>query len=407
MAPGMTTRLYYTEPWRREFDAEVVDVTDVGGRRAVRLDRTAFYPTSGGQPFDTGTIGEARVVDVTEDEASGEVQHVIDGAVSVGDRVRGVIDWTRRFDHMQQHTGQHMLSAAFAHGHGVRTESFHLGADVSTIDLAREVSADEIATAEAEANRVVWEDRPVAIRFVAEDEAARLPLRKQPVKSGRLRLIEVEGFDLSACGGTHVSRTGAIGIIAVRGWERFRGGSRLTFVCGRRALGALRALRDSADGAARQLTVHPDELPAAVERLLVERKETQRELRGYVERLARYQGEELAQGAERVGAVAIVVEALEGYDANALKVVGTRLVREPGRIAVLFSRARPALVIALRSGDVASVDCGALVRELFARFGGKGGGRPDLAQGGGLEASPDALVAAARELVGLGRLPPG
>jgi len=397
----MTMRLYYTEPWRREFNAEVVGVTAVGGRAAVRLDRTAFYPTSGGQPFDTGTLGGARVVDVVDDEDAGEVLHVVEGvepgALAPGATVRGVVDWDRRVDHMQQHTGQHLLSAALHRLHDVRTLSFHLGADASTIDLAREVTPAEIASAEAAANRVVWENHPVSIRFVTAEEAERLPLRKEPVKAGRLRLVEVEGFDLSACGGTHVSRTGAVGVIAVRASERLRGGTRLTFVCGARALASYHALRDAVDAAARPLTVHPGELPAAVERLQSERKALQREAKALAERLAAFEAGALAKRATRLGAVSAVVEALEGYDAAALKIVATTLVREPGRAAVLFSRTRPALVVAARSADVSQVDCAEVARALFARFGGKGGGRPDFAQGGGLDATTGELVAAAQD----------
>src|SRR5207248_1258434 len=205
----MTDRLYYTDPYLREFDATVQRVETRGGRALVTLDRTAFYPTSGGQPFDTGTLGDLPIVDVVDDEHDGSVKHVVENAadVRVGQTVHGVIDWPRRFDHMQQHSGQHVLSAAFDKLFGVRTVSFHLGAAVSTIDLAREMTAAEIAAAETGANRVVWEDRPVSIRFADAEEAARLPLRKEPARGGVLRLIEVEGFDLSACGGTHVART--------------------------------------------------------------------------------------------------------------------------------------------------------------------------------------------------------
>src|SRR4029077_13482463 len=191
-----------------------------------------------------GTLNASRVVDVMDDE-NGAVVHVVDGTVPVvGEAVHGVVDWRRRFDHMQQHTGQHVLSAAFVHLFGVKTVSFHLGTDVSTIDLAREVTAREIAAAEDEANRIVWEDRAVTIRYANAEEAAALPLRKKPARTGTLRLIDVEGFDLSACGGTHVSRTGAVGLIAVTAWERFKGGHRLEFACGNRVLVRFRTLRD-------------------------------------------------------------------------------------------------------------------------------------------------------------------
>src|SRR5207248_6813655 len=182
----MTDRLYYTDPYLREFDATVQRVETRGGRALVTLDRTAFYPTSGGQPFDTGTLGDLPIVDVVDDEHDGSVKHVVEDAadVRVGHTVHGVIDWPRRFDHMQQHTGQHVLSAAFDRLFHVRTVSFHLGAAVSTIDLAPEVPPADIAAAENEANRIIWEDRPVAIAFADSEEAARMPLRKEPNRAG-------------------------------------------------------------------------------------------------------------------------------------------------------------------------------------------------------------------------------
>ena len=251
----MTDRLYYNDPSLREFEATVTGVERAGDRLRVALDRTAFYPTSGGQPFDTGTLGQLRVIDGVDDNG-GTIAHVVEnGALEVGDPVHGAIDWPRRFDHMQQHTGQHVLSAAFEHLFQVRTLSFHLGVAASTIDLAREMAADEIAAAEGEANRIVWEDRPVAIRYASGEEAAALKLRKEPVRSGTLRLVEVEGFDLSACGGTHVARTGAIGVIAVGAWERFKGGQRIEFLCGGRALERFRRMRDAVTAGVRLLSV--------------------------------------------------------------------------------------------------------------------------------------------------------
>ena len=192
------------------------------------------------------------MVDVV-DRMTASCSHVVEGQVPAGP-THGRIDWDRRFEHMQQHTGQHVLSAAFERVCQARTESFHLGSASATIDLAQEVSPAQIAAAELAANRVVWEDRPVSVRFVDESEAANLPLRKEPRRSGRLRIVEVDGFDLSACGGTHVSRTGAIGNISVGSFERFRGGTRVEFRCGIRALESYRLLRDTVSSAARLLS---------------------------------------------------------------------------------------------------------------------------------------------------------
>ena len=390
-----TTRLYYAEPWRREFEARVIDVR-TAGPRAVVLDRSAFYPTSGGQPFDTGVLGGARVTSVEEDEA-GNVLHHVEGDLESGALVRGAIDWPRRFDHMQQHTGQHVLSAAFDQLHGARTESFHLGTEVSTIDLGRDLSARQIEEAETLANQVAWEDRPVGIRFVSDEEASRMPFRKPPARSGRIRVIEVERFDVSACGGTHVSRTGEVGIIAVRAWERYKGGMRIEFVCGGRALAAYRGLRDAVTGAIRTLSVFPHELPDAIARLQAANKDAARDIKKLREDLGTFEGRALAASAVPVGRLSVVIAAVTGYDAGSLKPLASAACEGDGGVAVLFAgEASPYVVAATRQASATAVDCGALVKALCAAFGGKGGGRPDMAQGGGLAASAEDLVAFAR-----------
>ena len=394
----MTHRLYYTESYRSEFDATVVDVDSVGGRTHVTLDQTAFYPASGGQPCDTGTIGGAAVSDVIDRE-DGTIAHVTSGSLKVGEVVRGAIDWARRFDHMQQHTGQHVLSAAFDHLFGVRTESFHMGTLSATIDLAREVGAAEVAKAEDEANRIVWEDRAVAIRFASAAEAAKMPLRKESIRTGPLRLIDVEEFDLSACGGTHVSRTGGIGVIAIGGWEKFRGGSRVEFLCGGRALNRFRLWRDSLAATQKFLSVAPEEMAAAVERMQGESKSQQRTLRGFQEQLAIHEAQALLAKAVPSGDQMVVVAALEGWDAQGLKAIAVAAAAErPNVVVALFSATTPALVVIAR-GSAATTDAGALLRGLVARFGGKGGGKPDLAQGGGLAGSRVELAVVVHELL--------
>jgi alanyl-tRNA synthetase len=409
----MTDRLYYTDSYLREFDALVVGIDERGGLTQVTLDRTAFYPTSGGQPFDIGSLGPLRVVDVI-DQDDGTIAHVADRAAgeagaqgaaaadaaspAVGDRVRGSIDWRRRFDHMQQHTEQHVLSAAFERLFGVRTVSFHLGAASSTIDLARVVSAREIAAAEDEANRVVWEDRSVSVRFESAEAAARLPLRKAPARTGTLRIIDVEDFDLSACGGTHVARTGAIGLIATASAERFKGGHRIEFLCGGRALDRFRTLRDATASAIRLLSVATDELPAGIERLQADAREQKRAFAGAQTELARYRAVELAASAEQTPAGRLVLRAIDA-DAQGLKTLAGAVAAEPGRLVVLTSTARPALVVVARSADL-TIAANDLLASLVARFGGRGGGKADLAQGGGLDAPADDILSAVRSLIG-------
>jgi alanyl-tRNA synthetase len=395
---GSTSRLYYTEPWLRRFETRVTDVVPAGSSLRVWLERTAFYPSSGGQPFDTGTLNDARVRDVIEG-GDGRVEHVVEGTLEVGQPVVGEVDWPRRFDHMQQHTGQHILSAAFERLYKARTESFRLGAEFSTIDLAREVMPSEIASAEEEACRVVWEERPVTIRFVTDAEAAKLPLRKEPVRGGWLRLIEVEGYDLSACGGTHVSRTGEIGIVAVRGWEKFRGGTRVEFVCGRRALVSHRVWRDAATGAARLLSALPAELSAAVERLQQEGKDARRALKALAEKAAKLEAGALASRAVETAGVAVYVDALDGYDVNVLKLLASSFVAEPYRVAALFTTTTPTQFVVARSADVSRIDAAAIVAAVTKQFGGKGGGKPESAQGGGVVGTSAALIVAARDSI--------
>jgi alanyl-tRNA synthetase len=342
----MTLRIYYTDPACREFDAVVTTAATHEGRPAVILDRTAFYPTSGGQPFDLGALGPVRVVDVID--ADDAVVHVVDAPLSAGTAVRGSIDWDRRFDHMQQHTGQHVLSAAFDRLASNRTVSFHMGAE--------------------------------------------------PARGGTLRLIEVAGFDLSACGGTHVSRTGSIGLIAVTSAEKFKGGSRISFACGGRALRVFRNYRDAVGGSVRVLSVLPGELPAAVEKLQTEAKELRKSQSRLQEQLAGHEAERLLVATPERDGRRVVTEVISGFEAQGLKAMASALAARGRTVAALVSASSPALVVIARSADE-TVDANAVLRQLIAQFGGKGGGKPDLAQGG-LNGEPAAILAAIRELLG-------
>jgi alanyl-tRNA synthetase len=419
----VTSRIYYTDPYCRRFEASVAKAFVHDGRPAALLDRTAFYPTSGGQPFDTGKLFEARgagragevggerrgpygsAIDVIETvDLDDDVVHILSGPVIEGATVCGEIEWTRRFDHMQQHTGQHILSAAFDRLFQNRTVSFHMGADVSTIDLQREASWDQIAHAEGEANRVVSENREVAIRLVSSEHAAALPLRKEPARAGTLRLIEVKDFDLSACGGTHVSRTGAIGSLVVTAAEKFKGGTRVTFACGTRAIRAFQSLRDAVAGSVRLLSVLPRELPAAIERMQAETKDLRRTLRKFQEALASHEAAHLIGACEvGNGAALVIVEALDGWDANGLKAIATHIAAQANAAVALFSRTPPHPVVIARSPGM-PVDAAAVLGELINRFGGRGGGKADLAQGGGFGGNLSEILGAARQLLESGPL---
>ena len=394
----MTQRIYYTDAYCRSFDAVVIRALDHGGRPAAVLDRSAFYPTSGGQPFDVGVLGGATVVDVVD--AGGEVVHVLSAPLAAGAVVHGEIDWVRRFDHMQQHTGQHVLSAALIRACAAPTVSFHLGSETSTIDLAVTLETADVERAVDEANQVVWDDREVSVRFASADEAKALPLRKESAREGELRLVEVPGFDLSACGGTHVARTGVIGLIAVTGVEKFKGGVRVTFVCGGRALRSLRQLRGAVAGAVRLLSVLPHELPAAVDKLQAESKGLRKTIAGLQAALAVHEADRLlAAVAPDAAGRRLIAEVYEGWDASGLKTIASSLVaRDP--VAVVLVAAGPQPLVVVACAPSLELDASAVLRRITERFGGRGGGRPDLAQAGGLTGNAVEIAAFARDALG-------
>lgn len=332
------------------------------------------------------------------------MRHVVRGtAPTVGAAVHGVVDWTRRFDHMQQHTGQHLLSAVIEHAFKARTVSFHLGASSSTIDIDRELSAADIARAEAESNRVIWQDLPVSIRYATEEKARALPLRKESARTGTLRLIDIESTDLSAFGGTHVARTGMIGQLLIASWERFKGGQRIEFLCGGRALARAQQLRDVMSASIRLLSVIPTELPSAIERMQQEAKDRKLALAAAQIELATHEGAALAASAEPLGAIAAVLRVAEG-DANRLKALASAIAQRSGVLATLVSASRPSLAVAARASDV-SLSCQDLIAAIAGEFGGRGGGRPDMAQCGNLQADPTRVLDFARSWIERGGPP--
>ncbi|MGE3508869.1 MAG: alanyl-tRNA editing protein [Vicinamibacterales bacterium] len=392
----MTRRLYYDDQYRRAFDATIRGIERRGQLTAVWLDESAFYPTSGGQPSDTGTLSSFAVADVVDEHD--EVVHLVSGQPDwrEGQSVHGDIDWDRRFDHMQQHTGQHLLSAAIARVCQVSTVSFHLGRESATIDIARALTPLELNTVEDDANRIVAENRTVSVRYAESAETATLNLRKPSAREGRLRLIEVDDVDLSACGGTHVSQTGAVGAMVIRSWERFRKGQRIEFLCGTRAVHAYRGLRDVIGASVRLLSVLPSELAGAIEHLQACAREQDKTIVELRTERALLQAPALAEAAELIGHVRWVFRAVDA-DATGLKALASAIVTRPGVVAVLTSPVSPALLVVARSADVA-LSCDGLVRTLAAAFGGRGGGRPELAQAGTLGADGDVILARAREL---------
>ncbi len=400
-----TERLYYTDSHLTEFEARVVAVTEsVSGWCAVTLDRTAFYPTGGGQPSDTGTLDSTPVLECI-DQDDGDMLHVIQGrAPLVGATVRGRVDWERRQDHIQQHTGQHILSQAFVALYGAETHSFRMMDDASEIDVALKDPADErIERAIERANSIIWEDRPVRVRLVTPEEAAELPLRKDSAREGELRIIEIEDFDLSPCGGTHAHRTGEVGHIAARSWERAKGLVRIEFVAGRRATADYRRANRTARRVAALFSAARDEAPTAVARLLEENKQLTRRIRTFEEESARVEGDELVRNAApRVDGLRVIARIFDGRDAEMLKHLALAVIAHPQTVALFGSRdGETARLVFARSAD-APGDMNVLLREACLMLDGRGGGRPDMAQGGGhhVEKLDDAIEAAARALTG-------
>jgi alanyl-tRNA synthetase len=391
-----TQRLYYDDAFLREFDARVISCEPAGAQWHVRLDRTAFYPTSGGQPFDAGRLNEAAVVDVS-DEHGDEIVHVTAQPVAVG-AVHGAIDWTRRFDHMQQHTAQHMLSAAFIELFGFQTVSFHLGRDISTIDLATpSVVARHLDEAERRVNEIIFEDHEITVRYGTAEELAKEGIRKKVDREGTLRVIDIAGFDRQPCGGTHLARTGQTGMLLIRKCERQKQNWRVEFVAGFRALAAARADLATLRAAAEQIGCGMSELPRMIAKMQEERRGSQREAKKLTERLVELEAAALANKAEvsADGASSVVSAVFEDATASYLAMLAAKLVANPGVRIVLGSRGAKGIVLAQSVG--LDGDMGALLRELLAKAGGKGGGSKVFAQGSvGDAAALDAIVSEAR-----------
>jgi alanyl-tRNA synthetase len=393
----VTERLYYRDSFLREFDAKVISCEQDGVRWKVVLDHTAFYPTSGGQPHDTGNLGNAAVLEVADSEG-GKVVHYTSAAVPAG-AVHGQIDWPRRFDHMQQHTGQHLLSAAFIELFQFPTVSFHLGKEISTIDLtAPEIVSRHLEEAERRVNEIILADRVVFVRFGTAGELAEAGIRKKVEREGVLRAIEVEGFDRQPCGGTHLARTGQAGLLLIRRLERRRDLWRVEYVCGFRALASARGDFATLTQAASLLSCGLPDVPVVLAKILEER----RALHGEAKRLEDHRAEHEARALETAHLEAgasgarIIAAAIEDASPQYLGLLAAKLVSEANVVALLVSRSTGSAVFA-QSKEL-SAHMGALLRETLKEFGGKGGGAKDFAQGSLPDCTlADAFLARARE----------
>ncbi|WP_322798646.1 alanyl-tRNA editing protein [Thermoflexus sp.] len=376
----MTERLYWLDPYLQRFTATVIAFTEHNGQPAVILDRTAFYPTGGGQPHDRGALNGIPVVEVIEQDTDGAILHILARPLETRE-VEGHIDWERRFDHMQQHTGQHILSQAFLRITGAQTVSFHMGEEMITIDLDQiGFPPEAIEAVEGLANQVVLEDREVRTRFVEAEEVEGLGLRRPPKVEGRIRIVEVADFDWSACGGTHVRRTGEVGPIKIVKLERRGNETRVSFLCGWRALRDYwrkhRLLLESAGA----LSVGEAMLPEAIRALQAELKEARKALTALQELYLDLALPGLEQKVQPASFGEILVHLWPQLPSGLLPRLARRLSEGRPRLVVLASGGADGLLIVARGPGV-PLDAREVLQRILQQLGREGGGgRPDYAQ---------------------------
>jgi alanyl-tRNA synthetase len=385
----MTTRLYYNDSFLYDFEAEVIEVKDAP-RPALILDQTAFYPTSGGQIFDTGTLtadGRERKVNEVADTEDGRIVHYLEAPlkdIKPGVRIRGQIDPTRRRDHMQQHSGQHVLSAAFVRLFDRNTVSFHMADDYCSIDLdTPTLSREQIEKAERMANEIILENRPVEVRFVTREAAGKLGLRKIPLADrDELRIIDIRDWDLSACGGTHVNQTGQIGCVLLRKAEKVRQGWRVEFVAGQRAITTARRDYSTLAETGALFSSHIYEVPQQARKSLEEIRTLRKQREQSQDELVAAQAATLLAQTEEENGKKIIVRVFADRDLNDLKLLAQQLTRQSQAAITLLATTspQPALFFAQSKGQ--AHDMGALLKETMTKLGGRGGGSKDMAQGG-------------------------
>ncbi|MBV9789281.1 MAG: alanyl-tRNA editing protein [Chloroflexi bacterium] len=373
-------RLYYNDAYIQTFTARVTQRSIIDGKPAVALDRSAFYPEGGGQSGDRGALNDVQVLDTQADEA-GEIWHILAAPLDA-DEVQGQLDWARRFDFMQQHHGQHLLSAACEQQFDARTVAVHLGSEICTVDLAHPgFTAEQIAAIEDATNQMIWANAPIHARFVTPEELSTLTLRKLPQAYERIRIVSAGDFDHSPCGGTHPNRTGEVGSVVIRRWERYKNGVRVEFVCGGRAIGDYRWKNQILQGVSAELSVGLVEIAPAVQRLRAAEQTQRKALERAQERLIDYDAQDLIAAAPKLGGVPVVVQSYDDRTLDSVRLLAKRIAELSG-VALLGLRADKAQLVFNRPAGVAA-DMGALLKAAAAIVGGRGGGKPEAAQGGG------------------------
>jgi len=387
----LTKRLYHQDSYLKEFKAKVLKKIKIDNQPAVVLNETAFYPTSGGQPYDVGVIQDVPVVEVVEE--GDEIIHILKEELKeeINSEVIGKIDWERRFDHMQQHLGQHILSGALIEIYGAETVSFHLGEKVCTLDIAKEkITEEEVKKTEECANEIIFNNRPVKCYFLeGEEELKRLNLRKMPDRKGKIRIIEVENFDLSACGGTHCRTTGEVGLIKITKWEKRGEKIRLEFICGWRAWGDYFRKNELIKNISNKLTIKDSELGEAIDRMLEEQKEIRKELKEFKEKLQEYDARNLINESSLVDdGIKIINKVFEEKNFQEVMGLGQKIINLDDNVVVLAgikNKGEGAKILFACSGGL-NFDMNRLIKEAGKFIEGRGGGTPNFAQAGGKRA---------------------
>ncbi len=400
MTKRNSTKLYHQDSYLREFEAQILEIRATGKGRAVLLDQTAFYPESGGQPADMGFLDQTAVLDVQENEL-GEILHYVDTDLPVG-MVNGRLDWTRRYDHMQQHTGQHLLSESFLREAQANTLSFHLGKESSTIDLdIAAVDQDLLHRVLMRAQTILFENRPVRTGFFSATEVASMPLRKPPVCTEEIRIVEIEGYDWSACCGTHLRSLGELGTVLITHTERYKGGTRVEFLCGWRAwhhsLGQQRLFRD----VSRRLSTSAADMLPAIEQLQEMNRASAQQLRDLRAQLQTYQAKELWNRADLLESGRIIQTQVEAASMEQLKFLALEIMQK-GPCLVLLAGSGPAGMMVAASSLPGLQEIGKPFQQSLAQFGGRGGGKGPVAQGGGFPVEQTTqLLQALRQSLGI------
>lgn len=385
----MSEKLYYQDPYKQTFTSTLTHSgVEENGTNYVVLAETSFYPTGGGQPCDLGTLNEIEVIDV--EEVNGQIRHRLAQPLPVdAGPVTGQIDWRRRFDHMQQHTGQHILSASFDELFGASTVAFHLGSERVTIDIAAsELTVEMADLAEALANRIVFENRPIVARFVEQNELASYPLRKAPTVAENIRLVIISDFDCNPCGGTHPGYTGEVGPIKILGWERNKGNTRVEFVCGWRTLQNMSKMQAIVKNVSRQLNSSEADVPEQVSRLLLEKKEMEQTLQATEKKLLDAEARELFANAQQINGVNVVEAVFIDRPMQELQKLAQAVIAFSPMTAVLFATGGVKTQLVFARGSDVNMPMNELLKETLQLIDGKGGGNPASAQGGGNSIRP-------------------